>query len=144
MEIQQAKERPDGHQHVCFCFDRIVRESAREQQEDRKGYQDKQTDAADSTISFASFLTRNFKDSNGSKAIDDGGTNCCGIHDPADRCSAEKRYRQRYKHDQKDGIDRNLFVTEQSVAFRQDAILSYGIAKTAQGSDHTDQTAEHQ
>jgi len=131
MEIQQAKERPDGHQHVCFCFDRIVRESAREQQEDRKGYQDKQTDAADSTISFASFLTRNFKDSNGSKAIDDGGSKCSGVHNPPDRRSSKERYGQRDTQYQKYGIDRNLLITEGSKTPGQNSILRHGVTQSA-------------
>ena len=144
MEIQQPKERPDSHEHISFRRECVVGKSTREEQEYCEGNQNEEADSADYPILFDAFLSRSLKYRDGHKAVDDGGTDCGGIHDPADRRPSEKRDGQRDQQHQKYGIDRDLFLIELGKAFGQNTVLRHGIAETAQGTQHADQAGKNQ
>ena len=144
VEIQQPEKRPGGQKHICLCRDRIVGKRIREKQEYRKSSQNVQTDPADQAILFAAFLPRSLIYSQGCKAINNGGADRRGVHDPPDRRSSEERYRQRDEQHQKYGVDRDLLFVEFGKTLGQDTILRHGEAQTAQCAEHADQTGENQ
>ena len=144
VEIQHPKKRPDRHQHIGFRSDRIIREEAREKQEHCEGDQYEQAESADDAVLFDAFLSRSLEYGDRHKAVDHGGAECGGVHDPPDGRSSEERYRQGDNEHQKDGIDRNLFIAEGGNAPGQYAILGHGIAQAAQCAQHADQAGEHQ
>ena len=97
VEIDQAKNWPESHKHIGFSLDSVIGENTREQQEDQESDQNKQTDATDEMVYFRAFLTGNLENRNGCKTIYNSCSYGRDIYDPAGRCYAQKRNRQREK-----------------------------------------------
>ena len=144
IEIDQTQNRPGSHENIGFGLNGVVRERTRKQQEDKESDQYEETDAADKVILFYTLLSGNLEYSNGYKAVDDGCSDRRGIHDPANCGSAKERNGQRNQKYQKNRLGRNLFLIKFSITLRQDAIPCNGIAQTADGTQHTDQTCHYQ
>ena len=131
VEEQQSQQRPEGDQNIGLRGDGVIGEGAREQKEDGEGAQNKQTDPADQTLLFRALLPGQLKDRHGREAVNDGGADRRGVHDPSDGRSADEGYGQGHQEHQKNGVGRDLLAVQPGKALRQDAVLRHGIAQPA-------------
>ena len=144
VEKEQPQDRPDRHKGICLRLDGLVGENDREHKEHHKDQQDDHADAADQTVLSEFFLAGNLENSRRSKAVNDHSADGRSIHDPPDSRSSKERNRQGQDQDQKDRVDRDLFVVQLRVAFRKNVVLGSGIAKAADRAHHADQTGKDQ
>ena len=144
VEENQAEDGPGNQKGIGLRLDGVVREDAGEAEIDQEDHQNDHADAADDAVLSVVLLPGDLIDRGGGKAVEDGGAEGGGIHDPADGRPAQERNGQRDERHQHDGVDGDLFVIELGIALGEDAVLRRGIAEAADGAQHADQAGQNQ
>lgn len=82
VEEDEPHNRPGDHEDVGL--DRVVQKQVREDLDDCEDAEDRQAYATDDALCARTLLARGLEDRDRGDAVEDGGTDCGGVHDPAD------------------------------------------------------------